>query len=336
MKDKLLDDEMISENIMKELMENISKVVKVNPKEETLKVFSEEALDFMFISGGATRFIGLASSAIRLHELGFAPKVYGGISAGAILLIPLIMGKYDDIIRIGGNLTPKEIFTVRPINDDGDITWKAIWRIVTKEYSLGLQDIKPLVRDVITPELFAEYQDGDYADAYVMAVSANTLRRKLWNLKDKSIDYEKFLKVLSASSRIPIMTQAEWIDGTPYFDGGMRNHTPSTKVLQKYENIGKVISLFSREKNLDRPSDKWQNNLVEMIFRFIDCLSLEVSKRDEEMEQMLSIIKQFPLKQFYLDNILDSLYDTDPESLEKLRIHGIDQVNKGIGDFLNL
>jgi predicted acylesterase/phospholipase RssA len=326
-----------NENMLLELFDNICNINKTeNNTSEEFQISSEEILDFLFVSGGATRFIGLASSAIRLHELGFSPQVYGGISAGAILLVPLIMGKYEEIITIGGNLTPQQIFPVRPVNDDGDITWKAIWRIITKEYSLGIQDIKPIVRNVVTPELFKEYQCGDYPDAFVMAVDANTLRRKLWNLKDKSIDYEKYLKIISASSRIPIMTQAEYIDGVPYFDGGMRNHTPSTKVLQLYDNknIGKVISLFSREETIDRPSTKWNNNVIEMIFRFIDCLSLEVSKRDEEMEKMLSIIKQFPLKQFYLDNILDSLYDTNPDSLEKLRLHGIDQINEGIGDFL--
>lgn len=325
----------LDEHLINEFVENITKVIKINPKDEYLVVKNDSPLDFMFISGGATRFIGLGSAAITVLEMGYNPQVYGGISAGSILLLPLIMGLHEEIIEIGRQIKPSIIFESAPINDEGKITFKAVIRIIFQKYSLGLQNIKPIVSQVITEDIFKQYQEGDYPDAYVLAVNGNTLRRKLWNLKDSTIDYEKFLKILSASSRIPIMTQAEWIDGQPYFDGGLRNHTPSTKILQRYDKIRKVISIYAREKNINRPSQKWQKNIIQMIFRTIECMSLEISKRDEEMEKMMSIIKGFHLKQFHLDNILDSMYDTTPENLESLRLNGIEQVKKNIGNFLS-
>lgn len=298
------------------------------------KINIEDRLDSLFISGGATRFVGLGSAAIRLYQLGYNPKVLGGISAGSIILLPLVMGLHEEIIKYGSTATHKNIFDISPTNKKGNISWNGVFRSIFGHYSFGIQNIKPLLQKVITKEVFAKYQQGDYPDLYIMAVNANTGERKLWNLKNDCYTVEDYYQFVMASSRIPIMTQAEWVNDQPYFDGGLRNHIPTTKVLSERNDIGKIISIYARPQDFKEIDKTWEDNIIRMIMRSIRIMSIEISKKDEREEKLLSFIKGIELKQLFLPKISDSLYDVTPEKLEKLRLAGINIVDKNIGEFI--
>lgn len=292
-------------------------------------------LDGMFISGGATRFIGLGAAAIELLNLGYNPMIYGGISAGSILLVPLIMGKYEKIIEYGLKATRKNIFKIPPTTEKGKISWQAVFRAIFGHYSFGIQDIKPMLREVISPYDFEKFQNEFEGSAYIMAVNANTGSRKLWDVADKCIGYMDYQQIVCASSRIPIMTQAEYIDGQPYFDGGLRNHIPTSKVLRHVEGIRKIAEIYSRPQNLVDYDESWEKNIIQMIWRTIRIMTIEISKRDEEMIKLISYIGGNKLKQFFLPNVLESQYDTNQDNLQLLKILAEKTVQENIGDFLD-
>jgi predicted acylesterase/phospholipase RssA len=295
-----------------------------------------EWIDSLFISGGATRFVGLGAAAIRLLQLGYNPKVIGGISAGAVLALPLVLGKYDQIIEYGSKATRKNIFKIAPVGKKGNISTMAVLMSLFGCHSFGVQDIKPLIREVVSKEDFKRYQDSDSAEVYIMAVNGRTGGRKLWNIKSKDYNFEDYLQFVSASSRIPIMTQAEIIDGQPYFDGGIRNHIPTLKVLKEVKNIGKIASIYARPQIFKEVDDKVTDNIMTVINRTIRIMSMEISRRDQSMEKLISKLFDIKLKQFFLPNILESLYDTSPENLLKLKNAGIASVENNIGNFLQL
>ena len=70
-----------------------------------------ESIKHLGISGGGTKITGLFGAArevIENHD--YYPQYYTGISAGAILAIPLALGLYDDVDSITKGMTLKTFF----------------------------------------------------------------------------------------------------------------------------------------------------------------------------------------------------------------------------------
>ena len=289
----------------------------------------------LFLSGGSTKFIGLASASIRLWELGYRPDIVGGISAGSVMTLPYVLGYHSELIEMGLNLTPSKIFKSSPLNKKNKITFKAALRVLFGKNSLGIQDLKPLVKSVISKKDFQKYQKEDYPEIYIMAVNPTTGGRTVWNIKDDSICYHDYLQIISASTRIPIMTQAEYINGEAFFDGGLRNHTPSTKILALREDITKFISIYSRPQNFQSKDEFWDQNIFKTLMRTTQIMTFEISKRDEEMENLIAENRGLKHKQLFLPTVLNSMYDMSPELLLKIKQEGIDSVDNNIGDFLD-
>lgn len=268
-------------------------------------------MDALFISGGATRFAGLVSAAIECYKHGYLPKIIAGTSSGALMSLPLALGKFDTILQASINVERDDFFDISPTTNKGKISWCGVFRALFGYYSFGVQNIPDLLRKYVSKEEFESYQkDDSMPDIFIMAVNANTANPKFWNLKDDTIDYEKYLLIVAASCAIPIMTQAIWIDDQPYFDGGMRNHIPSAAILSKY-NIGRSISIYARPQKFVEFDDKWGDGIIKMIWRTIRIMSIAISKADERNEKAICLLKNIKNCQIFIPNILDSLYDTN-------------------------
>lgn len=289
----------------------------------------------LFLSGGSTKFVGLASAAIRLYQLGYRPDIIGGVSAGSIVTLPLVLGYHDKLLEIGVNLDFKSMFEIPPLNKKGKITIKSAFRMLFGKNSLGIQNLKPIISSIITEEDFKRYQLEDHPVIYILAVNPTDGSRKLWNLKDENINYEKYLKIISASSQIPVVTQPEYIDGEYYYDGGIRNHTPSTKILSIRDDISKFISIYSRPKDFRKIDTSWDKNVFKVLMRTTQIMTFEISKRDEEMERLIAENKNIEFKQLFLPTVLNSMFDTNPNLLQIILKEGVDVVDCNIGDFIN-
>ena len=293
------------------------------------------------ISGGGTKISGLFGVAESIiYERGYVPDIISGISAGAILALPLALGKREIIKEQVLNLTMDDFFNVSPIRKNGKIkTLNAIFKLLGGKHYLGEQkNLEKTISKAVSKSEFEDYKKDDTkAICIVGSVDFYTGKRFYINLKD--VSYDDFLKFVNASSSIPIFTPGIEMDGPIYdfegetidfpkhllFDGGVRDHSPSHKILESQHpdfQITETTSIFSRPddiRDILQPKNFAPRNLLSILERYVAITNAEVSKNDE-IQENLTIFKKRIIDHgtFYLPRIMQGVYDVDKERLRKL------------------
>lgn len=266
------------------------------------------------LSGGSTKFIGIVGATQEIMKT-WTPDAMTGVSAGAITMIPAAMGMWDTIIPIGLNVELKTFFKIPPVTKKGKIRTIAAIRALFGK-SLGVQRVKELYASIVTPEIFSRYQDGDYPVCYALAVNYQTAEPVAFNLKDKNTSYEKALDAIAASSAIPVFTQPIFIDGQMYYDGGVRDFVASKWAIDNL-NPTEVKTVYSRPYGYI-PTAELKSSSMSILIRTLDIMQNEVQMNDADTEKSICAYKSISLSQYFLPQILESLYDTDSRRLHTL------------------
>src|SRR5687767_5122260 len=126
----------------------------------TLKPISMKHLG---ISGGGTKIAGLYGVAeALLVEKKFKPDIISGISAGAILSLPLALGKFKEVKELVLNFTLDDFFSKKPVKQNGKFTLGALWRVLSGKPYLGKQgELEKKLRAIVSQEEFLAYQKDD-------------------------------------------------------------------------------------------------------------------------------------------------------------------------------
>lgn len=274
------------------------------------------------ISGGGTKIGGLFGAAESLLEKGYQPDIISGISAGAILAVPLALGKLDQIREIVLNLELDTFFNKKPVNKKGKITLGAIWNIITGKPYLGRQDnVRKVLSQVVSKMDFVEYQLGDYPVCIVGAIDFLTGKREYINLKDTKLSYEDFLHYVNASGSIPVFTAAEEIGGKYLYDGGVRDHIGTPWMLQNFE-IKETVSIYSRPQDFNISDNSKPKNALDVLQKTIDIMNVEISKNDEAQEDTICKNKHIKQTKLFLPRIMQSVYDVDKGRLRANYLKG--------------
>lgn len=251
-------------------------------------------MKILSLSGGAAAFSGIAGAGIKFMQLGYKPDLILGISSGAIASIPLALGLYKEAQEKGDNLTPDKFFVEgkHPITKKGNVHPSAIFRLIGGAISLGEQDVKPLLREVITEDLWHEYKAqkyGRYADCIVGAVRAFDGKFVMWNLRECNTREQAFEKI-EASSRITPIVQPQRVteneETYDFIDGGFRAHNMAGKFLDKNPNlkVDELVSVFARPKDFQDINHHWADSFGNVTIRGYEIMNMEISKKDEYME----------------------------------------------------
>lgn len=258
-------------------------------------------------------------------------EYFCGVSYSAIIGVPLALGMYNTIIDKTNNLTHKDFFKVPPMDAAGRFTFKAHLRALASIFapnrfkSFGVQDVRPLLKRFITPQLFRTYQNGNFPVVYICAVNADTQEPQIWNVKNKSITYDKYLDIVAASARIPVWTQPQIIDGAEYYDGGVTDTNAAGLVLLMNNDIKKVFSVYSRPKGFKGKLVPERRGIVGAINWTIDTMLKDVSRNDERNERALCKNKNIDLVQIFPSKyILTNLYSVQRSHLLELSKMGTD------------
>lgn len=287
------------------------------------------------ISGGGTKIGGLFGMAeVLLAEKSYRPDIISGISAGAILGLPLAMGKFDEIREWVLEYSLRDFFSQPPVKQNGRLTLRAYWNFLTGKPYLGKQENLPkTIAKVITPEVFGEYVSGNYPVCIVGAVDFIAGGRKYINLKE--VDYETCLQAVNASASIPIYTEAVRLNGWYLFDGGVRDHIGTAWILKRYQGVTESVSLYSRPEDFQvLPEEFSDRNLLKILARYVDITNTEVSKNDEWMEDAICRERNIRQHKVFLPRVMDSVYDTDPGRLQQVYQAGRNEaleVLEGVG-----
>lgn len=295
----------------------------------------------MGISGGGTKIAGLFGVAETIiYERGYVPDIITGISAGAILALPLALGKREEIKQQVLNITLDDFFEDAPIKKNGRIkTFNAIGKLIHGKHYLGDQKNleKTLAKTVSRAEFEAYKLDASKAICIVGSVDFYTGARLYVNLKE--VSYENFLKFVNASASIPIFTPGIATDNSVpdfegnivdfpnllLFDGGVRDHSPSNKLLASDHpnfQVTETTSIFSRPddiRDIISPNNFTPKNLLSILERYVEITNAEISKNDEDQEKRT--IQEKGITDhgtFYLPRIMQGVYDVDKARLRQL------------------
>jgi len=300
------------------------------------------------ISGGGTKIAGLFGAAeVLIQEKGYQPDIISGISAGAILAVPLAMGKFDEIRDIVLNLKQDDFFSKSPIKKNGKLKFGVLFRALLGKPYLGKQDnLKKTIKKVISREDFSDYQhntNGTYPICIVGAVDFYSGKRFYFDLK--KVTYDHFIDFVNASGSLPVFTEGvTFNEGTLLdfegetsnhdryllFDGGVRDHSPTAKILTSKtyrDRITESFSIFSRPRDIREiidPADFEPKNVLDILERHIEITNAEISKNDETGEEAFFEDRGLPIRStskanvIYLPRIMKGVYDVDKGRLREI------------------
>lgn len=298
------------------------------------------------ISGGGTKIAGLYGAAeIILTEKNYQVDIISGISAGAILSLPLALKRYDEIKKMVLDFNLDSFFSESPIKENGQFRiFNALKNIISGKHYLGRQDqLEKTIKSIISEADFKDYkQNDDLPICIVGSVDFYSGQRVYVNLK-KIPNLDLALKFVNASASLPLFTAGielditfEDFEGTNIddkvflYDGGIRDHSPTAKVLKsKQFPVSESCTIFSRPENnqiLD-PADFEPNNVLQILQRYVDITNTEISKDDELFEKQ--IIADLGIKDhgtFFLPKIMKGVYDVDPEHIKQIYKAGKESV----------
>jgi len=272
------------------------------------------------LSGGATKIGGLFAKSERIiKEFGYKPDVISGVSSGALLALPIAMGKWDELKQLVTNITLEHIFDNSPINKKGKITLKGIWRLLIGEPSLGTQNnLRKTLTKLITEKDFDKYLNGKYPKVFIGVTNFNSGEFELINIQN--LDYGQYLDYVIASASIPFAVEGVEIDGDVYFDGGVLHHTCTTEMIRKYKSkITHCITVFSRPRNIDLSYDLFdQIDITQVAKQYENIITAYASLTDQIVEKELCTQYKIKNIQVFCPSVLKSLYDVDPVRLKEL------------------
>lgn len=275
------------------------------------------------ISGGGTKIGGLFGVVETLYAKGFIPDIISGISAGAILSVPVALGKFEQIRELVLHLTLDDFFSKKPVKEKGSLTPGALWNAASGKPYLGRQEnLEKKIRSVISESEFNEYKrNKKYPVCVIGTVDFITGGRKFINLK--RTDYALFPKLVNASASLPVFTNGIQtnIDGinTYLYDGGVREHIATAWVLDESEFKDKItesVSVFSRPQDYKvLPSGFEDKNIMKILERYVEITNVEISKNDEYKLDEICKAKNIRSTKLFLPRIMKSTYDTNRERL---------------------
>lgn len=271
--------------------------------------------------GASTRGAGVGMALVESAKR-FNFDAFIGVSYSAVIAVPLALGMYEDILRESISLNHNTFFKVPPMNKKGGLSFKAVMRLLgsisapKKYHSFGVQDVTMILKNFVTRDVFYKYKSGYYPDVYICAVCVETQQPVIWNVKE--LNYEKYLKVVSASARIPVWTQMQEIDGLHYYDGGVTDTNASTLLIDKLP-ITEVVSVYPRPIDFKGKEVPKVCGIIGSINWTIDTMLKNVSHNDSLVERLECERRDINLKQIFLPYVLQNLYDTNHHRLKKLQ-----------------
>ena len=211
------------------------------------------------------------------------------------------------------------------------------------------ENLKKTISQVIDPQTFATYVNNDDIPVCIVGtVDFYTGKRFFFNLKE--VTYNFFLEFVNASASIPIFTPGFYFEGTLVdfegkqsrygkhllFDGGVRDHSPTNKVIGSEVYNGKIkqsATIFSRPEKLEQilnPKDFDKKiDLVRVLSRYVDITNAEVSKSDKDKEaEIIAKRKIIDRGTVYLPKVMDHVYDITPQKLKQLYDAGRNAVDQ--------
>lgn len=255
----------------------------------------------------------------------FKPSIVGGTSGGALIMMPALLGKYDELYKATRALTPRNMFSRPFLNDKGNPTWWLFYvilqNIIGPYFGFfrknGFSDMKPVAKTL--RKLVDPYEFRWLCKRYDMYVGvANLATRTERAVYLNNMEYDEAIDHIIASSSIPVATVSPFEPLLPLYDGGVLSHIVSHLVLKQYPfRIDRVVSIYSIPE--EQPDDvPLKDGLLARAYRAYEMAMHHSSANDQREELEHCQAEDIELWRSYVKLHTTSLYDTDDRNLESL------------------
>jgi NTE family protein len=205
----------------------------------------------LILSGGGARGAFQIGVWRYLQDKGWDPDMICGTSVGAINAVAIGSGMpLTNLLDIWKTQHRTKMYRLRIL--------QFVWSIITGRPPSPLMDTGPL-RSMITR--FLDIEELRRSPRKIIITAVNLLTSKLTLFNNSVIDIDHVM----ASSAMPILFPWQYIDGEPYWDGGVMANTPLFPALENgSEEI--IIVLLSPVGHQLRKEPKNLMTAGEMVF----------------------------------------------------------------------
>jgi len=273
------------------------------------------------ISGGATKISGLLAKAeFIINVVGYKPDIITGVSSGAILALPIALGKWVEIKETVFNLTLDKIFDNKPVKNNGKLSLNGVLRVILGKSSFGTQNnLYKLLINHVSEEEFNNWKlDKNKPNVYIGVTNYNNGIFEIINLKN--VSYLKALDYIVASASIPLTVEGVEINGKFYYDGGIFHHSCAVPMMEQFTySIKQSITIYSRPKEQDVYNYNFNMiDIAQVANRTQELMVHGISKKGEKYEILLAEKYGILYKQVFCPSVMKSLYDTDKSRIMEL------------------
>lgn len=205
----------------------------------------------LIFSGGGARGAYQVGVWKYLLEMNWKPDLICGTSVGAINASGLgCKLDLEEMIQLWKSIERRTVYKVA--------IWKQILNFITRRGFTSLMDTEPL-KNLLLDRLDLRTLRSNKTEIVITAVNILTSELRFFN--NKVIDIEHVM----ASSAIPMLFPWVYIDGNPYWDGGVMMNNPILPALERgIKEI--IVVLLSPVGGSRLPLPRNRRDAIERVF----------------------------------------------------------------------
>jgi predicted patatin/cPLA2 family phospholipase len=279
------------------------------------------------ISGASTKIPFLIGCLHQLIRKGIKPTTYIGVSSGAITSFVFACGKELEAVKLSKGFTYKHFTNINPNSFLGNLIM-SFNLLIGKTHLLNHDNLYDTLKNIVSEKDFKDWKISGGPDCHVGAVSYETGEKRYFNLKN--YEYDTAIKLVVASSSIPIMSEGVKLFSSTWYDGGLRDHIGTEWYLKRQGiSVKEVHSIYSRPKYFENLSKMPKKFVFKILNRSIQIMNWEISKTDEKLSD--NLVKKHKIKHykyFAPKTLTDSLYEVNKSQNTMLFDYGVDEANQ--------
>ena len=224
----------------------------------------------LILSGGGARGAYQAGVYKYLSEQKFVPDVICGTSVGAL-----------NATALGCGFSPEKLIELWRSIETGNVMRYSIWQNIT---DIFLRRFSPMVDTTPMKRLLArelDFQKLRNSQAKIFISAVNISNSELVYFSNEEIGIQH----LMASSAIPVVFPWQYVNGQPYWDGGLMANTPIAPAIDE-EAKDIIVVLLSPVGKVQMDLPKSRKEALERVFEMTLIASYQAIRNNMDFTEV--------------------------------------------------
>lgn len=250
----------------------------------------------LVLPGGGIKGPWQAGAIQEVIKRGYKPDVIYGVSVGA-LNGAFLTGRYADFGQIGWNQVASDLVdfwetNVKSFDDIGSKRkwYKILWDSIRNRFVsvMDLDKLDKLVKQEITAEDLFDAAKDEERPLHFYCGTVN-LRSGEYREYSNTNPIDPIVDAALASTRIPLVMPIQWIEGEPYYDGGIRNVAPLGSAIKN--GASEIVVIPCHPSNLSGVRIN-TGSVIQLIQRVLDIMLNEIMNNDLKQTENRNVAAQ--------------------------------------------